>query len=241
MKNALVVVLALAMLSIPAKGSGNIYIGHRHRSRRPKIDPIYEIYPDLRAVKDLSLFRQNKAAEDYNLPRALTQENFDSMINTGALVYIPKKIDCVTVDPRLKKPLTALAPGAIAYITNVLAPAFCASTTETGDHSQPHLVLSSLTRTLAYQRILAKRNRNAAEALGDDNPYRRSSHSTGFTIDISRKNLTYKQFLWVAGFLTQEKQDGRLVEAIFEAGQDHFHVMVRPPSLPPDFLVTLWP
>ena len=183
------------------------------------------MHPELRAVKDQSLEFQNYVAEAYGLPRAITSEDYVQMVNDDYLVNVPKRIKCISIDPRLKGQLVTLTPTAISYITNHLASEFCAK--EDG-RSAPTLVISSLVRTLAYQHILAKRNRNAAAALGDDNPYRRSSHSTGLTFDISTRNLSLEQRISLGTFLLSEKAKGELVEAIFEPGQNHFHVMVWP-------------
>jgi hypothetical protein len=233
MKKTLVLALAIATLSIPAKGFGVIHHKHHYALvmvHKPKINFLYLEHPELRAVKDFSLEHQNSAAADSGRPRAITQQNYDDMVRDGDLIPFPRKIDCVTADGRLSSQLRVLAPEAIDYITTELAPAFCNAQIGSTTH-QPSLVVSSLTRSLPYQRILAKRNLNARGALGDDNPNRRSSHSTGFTFDISAKNLSRAQMEWLGAFLVEEKNNGHLVEAIFEADKDHFHVMVCIPFL----------
>jgi hypothetical protein len=239
MKVALILVAATLVLPIPAQGTGNVHHHGRHymihtqlhsRIRPTKWDFLYKEHSDLRAEKGVALQGQNKVADDSGIRRALTQEDYDEKIANGELVKFPKKIDCVVVDSRLNlKPfLEVSAPEVIDYITTQLAPAFCRN--EAGDFVQkPLLVISSLTRTLVYQRILARRNAAARSALGDDDPNRRSSHSTGFTFDISMKNLDPKAATLLADFLDKEKQPGgNLAAAYLEAHGDHFHVMVCP-------------
>ena len=61
------------------------------------------------------------------------------------------------------------------------------------------LRVTSLTRTSAYQNNLARRNGNAAAAVGE----KRSSHLTGASLDISKKGMTGAQQRWppqCAGF-----------------------------------------
>lgn len=237
MKRILVIFLATLLFSIPGYGVGSLRHGHRYRAhkmyvvRKPKLrmNAVFAIYPDLRAAKDVSLEWQNWIADLSGSHRAMNEADQNQMLADGELIFAPKHMDCVMVDPRLKKPLVTLAPDAVDYIKNTLAPAFCASGGGDGKQS-PFLVISSLMRTVAYQHVLAERNRNAKAALGDDNPQRRSVHSTGFSLDLSARNLSHEQQLWLGGFLLNEKNAGRLVEAIYEPGQDHFHIMVWPPS-----------
>jgi len=226
MRRILIVAVLTFFFSIPAWGSGS----NRHKhdaTRKPKIHFLFAACPGLRAQKDISLEFQNFIADLYGLPRGVTQEDFDQMFENGDLVYAPRKIGCFVIDPRLKRSLTMLAPAAIDYIATELVPAFCGNGTPKKIHHSPFL--SSLGRTLVYQHALAKRDPNARAALGDDNPNHRSSHATGFSFDISGRNLTRNQFLQLGAFLLKEKRCGKLVEAIFEEKQNHFHVMVWPP------------
>jgi hypothetical protein len=83
------------------------------------------------------------------------------------------------------------------------------------------LRVTSLVRTVAYQRALSKRNRNAATSRGP----LRSSHLTGATVDISKRNLTGGSISWMRNVLysLREKQ---YLYAIEEFRQPTFHVMV---------------
>jgi len=84
------------------------------------------------------------------------------------------------------------------------------------------LRVTSLTRTSAYQNKLARRNGNAAAAVGE----KRSSHLTGASLDISKKGMTRAQQRWLRNVLTSLKTKGHLF-AVEEFYQPNFHVMVH--------------
>ncbi len=83
------------------------------------------------------------------------------------------------------------------------------------------LRVTSLVRTVAYQRALARRNSNAASYRGP----LRSSHLTGATLDISKRNLTKGSISWMRRVLYSLREK-RYLYAIEEFGQPTFHVMV---------------
>lgn len=86
---------------------------------------------------------------------------------------------------------------------------------------QKKLRVTSLIRTVALQRALAKRNNNAAEALGA----RRSSHLTGATLDISKRGMTSRAIRWMRNVIYSLREQGSLY-AIEEFSQPTFHIMV---------------
>jgi hypothetical protein len=83
------------------------------------------------------------------------------------------------------------------------------------------LRITSMVRTVALQKSLAKRNGNAAAAHGS----RRSSHLTGATFDISKNGMTRSQIDWMRRVLHSIKQKGYLY-AVEEFNQPTFHIMV---------------
>ncbi len=83
------------------------------------------------------------------------------------------------------------------------------------------LKINSAVRTTAYQKSLRKRNGNAAKATGD----KASSHPTGATVDIAKKNLTKQQLVWVRNYLTRYEMKN-MIEATEEKNQSVFHFMV---------------
>lgn len=84
------------------------------------------------------------------------------------------------------------------------------------------LRVTSLLRTVAYQRSLARRNGNAAAATGP----KASVHLTGACMDISKKGMTRTQQSWVRNVLYSLRQKGYLY-AIEEYQQPVFHVLVQ--------------
>ncbi|HXE11519.1 MAG TPA: DUF5715 family protein [Bryobacteraceae bacterium] len=83
------------------------------------------------------------------------------------------------------------------------------------------LRVTSLIRTVAFQRSLARRNGNAAAFSGP----LRSSHLTGSTLDISKHGMAGESISWMRKVLYSLKKNGYLY-AIEEFQQPTFHIMV---------------
>lgn len=83
------------------------------------------------------------------------------------------------------------------------------------------LRVTSLVRTVAFQRSLEKRNSNAAAFSGP----LRSSHLTGATLDISKHDMTRGSISWMRNVLYSLRKN-RYIYAIEEFQQPTFHVMV---------------
>lgn len=84
------------------------------------------------------------------------------------------------------------------------------------------LRVTSLLRTVSYQRSLARRNANAAPSTGP----KASVHLTGACLDISKKDMTRTHQSWVRNVLASlhEKQ---YLYAIEEFRQPTFHILVH--------------
>ncbi len=82
--------------------------------------------------------------------------------------------------------------------------------------------VTSLLRTVSYQRSLARRNGNAAPSSGP----KASVHLTGACLDISKKTMTRSQQSWVRNVLARLRELGYLY-AIEEFQQPTFHVLVH--------------
>lgn len=83
------------------------------------------------------------------------------------------------------------------------------------------LRVTSLLRTAVRQKALRRRNGNAASVTGP----KRSSHLTGASIDISKKDMGRAQRAWMRRVLLSLHEKGYLY-AIEENQQPNFHVMV---------------
>jgi hypothetical protein len=83
------------------------------------------------------------------------------------------------------------------------------------------LRVTSLIRTVARQKKLARSNGNAADAFGA----LRSSHLTGATLDISKHGMSPEARSWMRDVLYSLRKQGYLY-AIEEFQEPTFHVMV---------------
>lgn len=83
------------------------------------------------------------------------------------------------------------------------------------------LKVTSLTRTAGAQQALRRVNGNAAPADG----HVRSTHLTGAAVDISKRPLRDPELRWIRAAL-QRLAARRLLSAIEEFRQPHFHVLV---------------
>ncbi len=82
--------------------------------------------------------------------------------------------------------------------------------------------VTSLVRTVSYQKYLSRRNGNAAPSTGP----KASVHLTGACLDLSKKGMTRQQQAWVRNVLGQLRTKGYLY-AIEEFQQPTFHVLVH--------------
>jgi hypothetical protein len=83
------------------------------------------------------------------------------------------------------------------------------------------LRVTSLVRTVGRQERLGRRNDNAADAVGS----LRSSHLTGATVDISKRNMSPRALQWMRDVLYSLRRQGYLY-AVEEFEQPVFHIMV---------------
>ena len=84
------------------------------------------------------------------------------------------------------------------------------------------LRVTSLLRTVSYQKSLARRNANAAPSSGP----KASVHLTGACLDISKKGMTRTQQRWVRNVLAH-LHNRKYLYAIEEFRQPAFHVLVH--------------
>ena len=84
------------------------------------------------------------------------------------------------------------------------------------------LRVTSMLRTVSYQRSLARRNGNAAPSTGP----KASVHLTGACLDISKKGMTRSQQSWVRNVLASLHAK-KYLYAIEEFRQPTFHVLVH--------------
>lgn len=168
--------------------------------------------PSLRATS-LSQAEQNQLADADHLSRMLDKEMLQRWARLELLVPVKERtrdyyLHAVPSDYRYLRPWARL-------LLERLASQFRAR------FGQP-LRITSLVRTVSYQRQLARRNGNAAAATGP----KASAHLTGACLDISKKGMTRSQQAWVRNVLYQLRSK-KYLYAIEEFTQPTFHVLVH--------------
>ncbi len=168
--------------------------------------------PSLRATSG-SQAEQNRLADDDHLSRMQDKAMVQRWARLELLVPVKEKtrdyyLHAVPSDYRYLRPWARL-------LLERLASQYRAR------FGQP-LRVTSLVRTVSYQRQLARRNGNAAAATGP----KASAHLTGACLDISKKGMTRSQQAWVRNVLYQLRSK-KYLYAIEEFRQPTFHVLVH--------------
>jgi Family of unknown function (DUF5715) len=159
-----------------------------------------------------SLRQQNKEADRENLTRIENDAQLERFKRSGLLVKLPEN-GYIQVDPRLPSKWRWCRPVVAAFLRDLGREYFA--------EFHMSLQVNSAVRTAERQRELRKRNGNATKADGKN----RSSHLTGATIDLAKRNMTITEEKWLGKkLLDLEKKN--LIEATEEKRQPCFHVMV---------------
>jgi hypothetical protein len=159
-----------------------------------------------------SLERQNKEADRENLTRIENDAQLARFKRAGLLVKLPET-RYVAVNPRLDSKWRWCRPQVVPFLRDIGREYYVL-------FREP-LQINSAVRTADYQRKLRARNGNATSADGKN----RSSHLTGATVDIGKKNMSHEERKWLQNkLLALEEKD--LIEATEEKRQACFHVMV---------------
>lgn len=161
--------------------------------------------------------RQNRQADKEKLNRVKDDRELQKMKEMGLLVPIPQD-RTVRIDPRLDARLRFVRPWVVRFISDIAAPYYA-------KFRRP-LQINSAIRTIADQKALRKRNKNAAPIRGPT----RSSHLTGSAIDIAKlengsKELPREELEWLRETLYELKKRNQII-AIEEFHQAVFHIMV---------------
>lgn len=156
--------------------------------------------------------KQNREADTNDLTRIEDDVQLAQFKERGLLVKIPAT-NGIAIDARLDEKYGWVRPWTAEFLKTLGDEFYARFKTE--------FQINSATRTVVYQAHLTKQNGNAAPPLGP----RRSSHLTGATIDIGKKNLRPEHIVWLRQKLkVYEKRN--IVEATEEHHQAVFHVMV---------------
>lgn len=181
-------------------------------SHRPQpCDAVRRPPADLRA-RPGSLMRENAEADRQRLTRMTDAATVERFVRQGHLVLLPVRTPAYFVAGvpdhlRVTRPWTKRF---VEHVTGRFHATF----------GRP-LKVTSLTRTAETQQRLRRTNGNAAPAVGR----LRSAHLTGAAVDISKRSLHAHEVRWLRAALGRLNAQ-RLVSAIEEFVQPHFHVMV---------------
>jgi len=159
-----------------------------------------------------SLKRQNKIADEEGLWRFQNEYDLAIAKVNGLLFVLPSNAH-VELDERLPVAYRWCRPWAYDFLNDTGKLYF--------EKFKMRFQVNSGVRTVKYQKVLRKRNRNAAPAKGE----KASSHLTGSAVDITKKGMTPEQIKWMRNFLVAIEENG-FVDATEEFNQSVFHIMV---------------
>ncbi len=171
-----------------------------------------EAAPNLRADRN-SQAEQNQLADGDHLSRMQDSEMLRRWVRLQLLIPVQEKTRSYYLHS-VQSDYRYLRPWARLFLERI-------STQYRARFGQPMRV-TSLVRTVSYQRSLARRNGNAAPSTGP----KASAHLTGACLDISKKGMTRQQQSWVRNVLGQLRSKGYLY-AIEEFRQPVFHILVH--------------
>lgn len=177
----------------------------RHHGRHVVWNPVFRGSHELlvKENEQLDLLGLTRIADDDELARLEEQEDLVPLNETSAL----KVSEDLPTNRRYCRPWTRdfVQDLSEAYYKQFRRP----------------IEVTSAVRTMAQQRKLRRRNRNAAPELGDT----ASTHLTGVTVDILKRGMTRRQHKWLEQYFLPLRQLG-LIEPVEERRQPVFHVMV---------------
>ena len=173
--------------------------------------PSVKARPSLRG-SPASQRKQNQEADREKLTRIENDAQLEEYKHAGLLVPLPEN-KTVRIDYRLGSKWRWCRTWTATFLQDLGRDYFA--------RFHAPLRINSAVRTVVYQKQLHGRNGNAARATGA----RQSSHPTGATVDIAKKEMTSAQLNWMRKrLLGLESKD--LIQATEEMKQLVFHVMV---------------
>lgn len=160
---------------------------------------------------------QNRVIDQQKLERITDEKRLAELLSEHRLVVIqPTQALSLGLLPRTRR---ACLPSTLSFLTMISEVYF-------NTFQQPLLVTSAV-RPLTVQRRLLRWNRNAAPTTGP----LASSHPTGATVDISRRQMTASQLRFMESLLLLHASLGRVI-VLEEKHQACFHIFVIPKELP---------
>ena len=160
-----------------------------------------------------SLAWQNKIADEQKLPRVSSDEELEKLKKSGVLVRMPETFK---IDPRLEQKWRWVLPETAKFLDDFGVNFI--------NHFGRFFKTTSAIRTLARQIEIAKEGNPNAE-LPEKGP-RRTVHTTGATVDISKIDMNEEELKWMRKELLRLEKL-QVIEATEEDfKQKCFHIMV---------------
>jgi len=181
----------------------------RSRVRRARLRRIRIPYSPVKGSRE-SLLRQNERTEE--LERIEDEEQLFELTQAGALVELPHDRYAVAAG-NLPEERRYCRPWTRSFLEDFARDYY-------EEFKQP-LIVTSAVRTVAVQKKLRRRNRNAADIDGD----LASPHLTGATLDIGKRGMTKKQLKWIRDYLLEQQNRG-VIDVAEEFRQRVFHITV---------------
>ncbi len=174
-------------------------------------------------ARGLAQKKQNAAADRHDLTRLENREALKTFIANGLLVGIVSNafydigLDLGEKDPLHRNLYRYARPWTKAFLDSELGTAHAI-------FGKQRFVITSLVRTREYQRRLCRSNGNAICGVLS---WKRSSHLTGATVDISRAGLPRQVDQWLQRRLETLQRQEKII-FVKERRQRCYHVMVLP-------------
>lgn len=158
-----------------------------------------------------ALAAENYTADTLKLPRIKNDQELAHLIKQGRLILLGTH-KCFESHDTLPPAFRFVRSHTRRFLVE-LSTQFCKK------FPGAKLRVTSAVRTAVYQQKLMQHNLNAARGT-------RSSHLTGATIDITKKELTAEQISWLQKTLKRYERAGRIHATEEKYSQVVFHIMV---------------
>lgn len=166
--------------------------------------------------------RQNAIADRHDLTRIRDRDQLEKFVDAGLLVPLYDTVAYVISDELGEKDpghrflYKHARPYTKAFLDDVLG--------EAHRTFGSRYTITSLVRTVEYQRKLCKSNGNAICGVRG---WKRSSHLTGASVDISYVGMSAKERRWFRKKLNRLQAAGKIIY-VREISQACFHIMALP-------------
>jgi hypothetical protein len=157
------------------------------------------------------LVRENEELDRLQLPRIADEYELTRYELAQELVPV-SETDALKFAPDLAENRHYCRPWTREFLQDFTAAYY--------DEFHSFILITSMVRTVEQQHRLRRWNRFAAPEFGDT----ASTHLTGVTFDMSRRNLSYEQYEWIRSYLLPLQAQG-MVDPI-EERQPVLHVVV---------------